>query len=889
MKKLLTKLTILLCAPLVAFAANVKTQGDANLGSLDGLKGTDILYVSRSPHDSGNDGYITGENLTEMLGGRAVYDAVIDGGIVADYVDRLTPGTGQLTAINTWIDDGLIAGKRRFSFPAGKYRIDLVGSMDVVDINGYDNVEIFGVNGETFFYTSQGMELWSKDSPMFRVGLTQTSKNFSIHDITFINDPYVSNARGTTADGDIKWGWKYYEPHRESQAYERGDYIVSTDDNWLILVTASGTSSATEPTWSTGTTSDGTCTVVVVALANWAALTSYAEGAHVKSTLTTGGQSSRGNQHSIGGVNYRSILRASNGGTSGDTANEPLVSLPSNDGYDGVLDDNYWQWVGLGAGSSQAHIYRCEFSGMAGFGQAGGLALGMTGEGGGLVEDCYFHDAQYGGVVTGFFSNWTFRDCSHYKLGGWGFNYGTYNAHGYYTQGGRNLWDNCDFDRHFYGLDIKFHANVANTDVWQNRIVNCRFANYGWGAVAVLGGGEINDEEAAGGDFILSATSGNKQSAIMQKQGVIANSTFRIFKSAYDNWDWRRPSALPNGESRGAIYVNANGINIVGCDFTDTHGVETGTSHEWLGENTPTAITASSFQTIFRAGNPLSGTVWADNCQFDFRAKLGIATGVRLNNYSRLSNSSIIASTTLTAHAIYGALVLDGLHVKVDNCQIILTGAGHPVSWGQGSGGTDHNYVSMTNSIIDAPSGTMFVTPRSASSHWRFANNFWNISGWDYFRLTGAANETWIWENERGNLFSSRWDATYDDYHMGIVKVIPLSGNYSRTIGDLIDEDATLVSSSASIYGVYLHTDNQSTYRALVAVSENANHWLRASEQVTKGDWITMSGTAGQVAPNGTTGSTTRPATGIQGRVIDVGTASAGAGRALVEIIEWNR
>lgn len=856
-----------------------KAAGDAQLGRVYQPNSTDIIPLLRDPYTgAGKDGYIQWQ---DMVQGEPVYNALTDGGIVADYVDRLNPGTDQRADIVTWIKTvGLPAGKKNFFFPPGHY---LVGQGDgtatqVIDINGYDDVRIFGIPGKTFFHTAQGMDLKYKFIPLFRFGWTQTTKRSVVEGITFINDPYVTDSEESDVDGDIYWGWKYYEPWRASQVYETGDYKVSTDDNWLIHYTSGGTSAGTEPTWSAGTTADGTATVVVVALNNWAALTAYTAGTHVKTTTAQ-------NYHGTIGATTRSIMWASNTGTSG--AAEAELALPS---AEGTFPDNDWQWIAAGNFASQSTIRNCEFIGLAGFRDAGGTCFGFSGSGGGLVEDCYFHDFQYGGVVSGYYDNWTFLRCRHERIGGWGFAWASFNAHSYYTQGGRNLWHDCSFDRHFMGLDIKIHGNVTQQDSWQNRIVNCRFSNYGWGSIEFVGGVSISDETTGDGpDFVLAATSGDAQSAKLQKVGLVSGCTFRVHKSAYDDWDWRRPASRPNNLGKGAVYVQIPGVKIIGCDFIDTYGVQTSVENPWIGTHTPTMVSVCSFQTIFRDASPFDGTISADNCQFDYRATLGIEVGVNLTSYSRLTNSSIIGSTTATGNAGYGLLKLAGPHVKVDNCQIILTGAGHPVSWGEGSGGAAHVQVSMTNCVVNAPSGTIYAYPRGDSAYWRFANNYWNISGWDSRRLTNANHETWVWENERGNLFNSIWDATKLAYNSGIIRMIPIAARSFTSAGTLVDSTSTPTANPAGIYGVELEANDVSPYKAWVAVSANANHWILCSELVAKGDWLTMSATAGQLAPNGTSGSTTRPTSGIQARVIDAGTASAGAGRAHVEVFEWNR
>lgn len=860
-----------------------KAAGDAQLGRVYQPNPTDILPLLRDPYTgAGKDGYIQWQDLRP---GVPVYNALTDGGIVADYVDRLNPGTDQRAAVVAWIQtNGLPAGKRHFHFPAGHYLFsEGVGNdSTVVDIQGYNDVIISGVPGETFFHTAQGLDLKYKNNPLFRIGWQQPAKRTIVRGITFVNDPYVTSSEESASDNGIQWGWKYYEPHRTSQAYEVGDIIVSSDDNWLITVTGAGTSASTEPTWSAGTTVDGSCTVSVVALSNWTASTAYTAGVHVKSTNPN-------NYHTAIGATTRSILWAANSGTSGSGATEPNVALPSNDGGSGAGSENSWDWVSAALNASDTKILDCEFSGMAGFSEAGGTALGMSGGGGGLVQNCYFHDAAYGGVTSGLFRNWTFRDCKHYKLGGWGYCWGTFNAHGYYVQGARNLWDNCTFDRHFYGLNIKVHANPANNDVWQNRIINCRFDNYGWGSVEWVGPiAATNDEVAT--DFVEEATSGSIHSAILSKQGEVINCTFRIYKSVYDAWDWRRPTATPNSGSGFAIKASTDGILVVGCDFTDTTGIYAGTTANWLGGSSPITVSACSFQTIFRKTLPFDGTIFVDNCVFDYRAVLGWSTGVQLRDWSRMSNCTIMGTTTATGSISDGALKIYGDFITVDNVTVSLTGVGQPFS---PDSGNVHDNVRIANCKFIAPLGTLHLNPGSGK-YWEFENNYWDISGWTSYRVTHNNHETWTWKNESGNLWTCRWDATQKVHNQGTVRIIPIPARSFNSQGGIVDESGIRVTDISNAYGVELiNTDHAggspSLYKKFVAVSEDANQWILCSELVAKGDWLTLSASAGQLRPNGTSGSTTRPPSGIQARVIDAGTASAGAGRALVEVLEWNR
>lgn len=936
------------------------------------------------------------ENIIQSasLGG-PIYNALTDpdSTIEADYTDRLSPGTDQMGDIRTWIENGVSNGKRRFFFPAGHYNVENIWSGGAADVDGYDDVEIFGEGvGRTVFHTPQGMELKDKNQQVFRFGLTTKTRRGSVHGITFINDPYATDSAESALDNDIRWGWKYYEPHRESQAYETGDIIVSSDDSWLITVTAGGTSSATEPTWSGGTTADGTCTVSVVALGNWTASTGYTAGDHVKTTAAN-------NYHTAIGSTTRSIMIAGNTGTSGTV--EANLALPSNDGASGATSEHFWQWLAFGWQAEDSYIHDCEFQGICGFGEAGGTCFGFSGGGGGRVERCYFHDAAYGGVVSGLFRNWTFRDCKHYKQGGWGYCWGTYNAHSYYCQGARNLWDNCTFDYHFYGLDIKVHANPSNNDVWQNRVINCRFSNYGWGSVQW-----VNPIAATShSDFVPQGTSGSIHSAILCKQGEVMNCTFRIFKSAYDDFDWRRPTETPNSGSGWAVAANTSGINVVGCDFTDTFGCSAGsTTGDYGTSNTSISVTGCSFDTIFRKGYSIntSGIYNLTTCRFDYRALLGWSNGVTLRSYSTMTNCQIFATTTAYGAPDAGCLKIDGSHVTVDNVKIYLSGRGIPFCAEDGSGTNEH--VSVTNCRFIAPHGTMYSYPSGNAKYWTFKNNYWKVDrGWDYFRLTNTKHLSWVWENDSGNLWTSSWNVAratgsltvavqptagdtltigdetftfvasstqefeieigvdlgttqsniedvidgtdtyhstnywvtasafssnvstltavkggtggngialsetftsgsnvvasmsggvdYMDYHSGVTRLVKSAARQFTDEGLIVDYDGEPTTSVGAIYGVSRKVTDYS--EVMISTSEGANHWIHVTGQVTitdgQGDWLKLSSTSGKLEPNGTTGSTTRPSDGIQARVIEVGTASAGAGRCLVEVLEWNR
>lgn len=87
--------------PVLAFATNLKDQGDANLGSLADLYEDDILYVSRDPHTSGNEGYITGLSLSKAVAGTY---STNQAGIVGDWNPATQTGTDQTSALQTFFN-----------------------------------------------------------------------------------------------------------------------------------------------------------------------------------------------------------------------------------------------------------------------------------------------------------------------------------------------------------------------------------------------------------------------------------------------------------------------------------------------------------------------------------------------------------------------------------------------------------------------------------------------------------------------------------------------------------------------------------------------------------------------------------------------------------------
>jgi hypothetical protein len=635
--------------------ATIKTQGDAQLGSVSNPEDTDLLYLLRSPYTgTGKDGYISWSNLKGKfeIGDRTIYNAITDGGIVADYVDRLNPGTDQRSAIINWIETvGLPAGKRKFYFPPGHYRIDEGAGVEstVLDIDGYDDVEIFGVPGLTFFHSPQGLDLTTKNNPFIRVGWglktgrpKDEAYRFKLHGITFQNDLYMTNSEQSDDDNGLAWGWLFIPPWTAGEEVEKGDRRRSTADDRVIEYQEDAVCAGTEPSWvASGADTDNGYDVSVKPLAVWAPSTVYSQYDYA---LFQTGSASTGNLQGIGGTDFNScgiLMSAGASQTSGST--EPTLSKPSGDGSGG---DNSWTWVSLNLKSREAEVYNCTFRGLCGFSQAGGNALSInSGTGVGQNQFGYHHihnnvfeDFYYGTACVGYYHHCTFRENIYRRTTGWMSHYGTYNAHDHYCQGGHNTWIAEQYDRHFNGIQIKIHANVSNVPLIGNKIIGCTFRN--WKSWAVV----LTDPDTyvdAHPNFIPQSTSGSHLSASPSQQVIVDGCTFQIEKEAYDNYSpW---GYTYNIGDLAAIQSGGLGMLVTGCTFLDTHGVdcngETETNYD--GSGAGVQVSNCSFRSIFRKGTPFIGTIRASNCEFDYRALASVNKGITLDDYAELRDSRV--------------------------------------------------------------------------------------------------------------------------------------------------------------------------------------------------------------------------------------------------------
>jgi hypothetical protein len=225
-------------------------------------------------------------------------------------------------------------------------------------------------------------------------------------------------------------------------------------------------------------------------------------------------------------------------------------------------------------------------------------------------------------------------------------------------------------------------------------------------------------------------------------------------------------------------------------------------------------------------------------------------------------------------------ITLDGKEILVDNVTVSSDGIGSPI----GQNGDNNQNAIIRNCKFICPSGSIYwYANTNGMDGWLFQDNQWDISGWSQLRNIGnSQNLRFI--NERGNLWGL--DSPYGS---GRVEVLVVS-TWRTSLYRLVDDDGSAVTDSADIRGVMVqYATNTSPYAILCGVTADDTYPIATDGAVTVGDYVRLSATAGKVEPNGTTGSTTKPTSGFIGRVRDVGTASAGAGNAIVEVIEWNR
>lgn len=845
-----------------------KETADDNLGQLNSLNPTDLIPVIRSPYNTtNNDGYVFAEDLLpDRSGDEAIYNAITDGGIEADYTDRLNPGTDQNPDIISWIEtNGLPNGKRRFYFPAGHYRI-VIGTTEPtnLDIRGYDNVEIFGAGmGKTVFHYAQDYSMNTVSKGFIRIGWLSDAFNTHVHDITIKNDPYATHV---TDDGTADFGWVYYPVWKASTDYEAGDRVHSVADDFIIEYQEDATSAATEPTWVAGSMTDNTYDVEVQALANRVNSTAYSVGDHYKTTAGANEYNST-----------RSLARCHVAGTT--AAAEVTLRRPSSDGAGSTAQNNCM------ADSYNAHntlIQRVEFVGVSGFNEAGGTAIGVTNDGndGARIRDCVFRDFNYGTAMGGYGNGLEITNCYFYKTGGWGYQYGTYNAHGMYLQGGGHLIAYNKFDSHYYGLDIKTHNNASAQDLIGNKLIGNVHLNYGWAAVEIL---DPDTYTVTGNEnFIPQSTSGTYWTAAMSQQLMVSNCHFRIERSVHEDWnDW--------GGTPGdgyAISCGSSGTIVTGCTFMDTYGLRAypeDTVQDYDDTTVSMIATGCSFRAIFRHCIPITGAVKLSDSEIDFRAlDLGASsdTSIFMNDYSTIKDCRIFARNVTSASRYTGFVELDGKNTTFENNFVSIDGTGYIGFCSQKAAASAGGCVIRNNRII-APNATLYWSPNEDSIRGNiFEGNYWDIDSWEYCR---NIREKVTFRNETGNLWGEM-----NQWLTGEVMTIETSV-YRTSKGHLVDRDGAKVTDPADIFGFSVkNSDNASQYTSFICVSEKTWQWMQTDSAVTVDDYVVLSTTAGRVDPNGTTGSTTEPTSGFYGIVYDVGTASAGAGRALVYIKHFN-
>jgi hypothetical protein len=797
----------------------------------------------------------------QELGDRPIYNAITDGKIVPDYANQIDAGTDQRRTVVDWIQPGLKEGKERFFFPPGHYQIgEGVGNdSTVVDINGYNSIEIFGIKGKTFFHSKQWTDLKFKNNPLFRFGSKEDTQYCKLHGITFINDNHVTNSEQSEKDNNLKWGWCYLKKYNPQEKVKRGDFRVSLADDFVIEFLKDGR--AVDVT-----------SRIVHPLLNWGPNATYLKGSFAKFITAKNLYKDK-----------RCIARCMLGGISG--TNEPLLSRPSNDGAKG---SNFWNWVALSSYSKHIEIYDCEFVGCAGFSEAGGSAIGITGREH-YISHNIFRDFQYGTSLGGFFHYCKIRHNIFYKCGGWGFQYGTFNAHGVYCQGGNNLFAFNRFESHYYGLDIKIHGNVRNSDCWNNQFIGNIHDNYGWTAIELVKSSAYEDSDDSS-DFIDEEQSGTYHSAILCKQAIVEGCHFRIRRSVWNAWnDW--------GDKPGAgqaIKTSTLGMVVTNCTFTDTHGITTGDYPIMNYKKFYPSIMVSncSFQHIFRKCSPFIGeSIHAENCEIDFRAvNFSKGSGVKIGSFSKLTNSRIYAHGATEGERNEGLLVVYGPHTSLNEVTVTLDKSGTVFNIiGGNNQATSGDYVSIKNCKFIAPEGKLIWYPESYNKYWEFENNLWAVFGnWGQSRFNHDNFLTWRWKNEKGNFWHSGSSVAEDhvlmDFDNGEVKLI--KSGINREFSTLRLVDIFGQHTNINVYGISLwnndHKDSSGQYRKAVAISEKSLQWIKYEGSMSEGDWV-IGKPNGKVITNGITGSTVRPASGFIGFVREVKNNDT----AQIEIIQW--
>lgn len=851
---------------------------DAQLGLQAQLDPLDLFYFMRTPY-SGTDkeGGIKWEDLApERQGTKSeIWNAVSDGGLTADYVSASSPGTDQSAALDSWITGARAAGRHKLYIPEGHYRIDPVTC--VVNSSGdHHDVEIYGAGIGKTILEVPAWTAFDDDYTLFRFSVVNSEKSFRprVHDIEFRMGWHCGQE---FTDGTAK-GFRFYPwVWATGTKVEDGQALVSSDGNYIIRYNGDGyTDASTEPTWSGAPSTD-----------NGISVTIYAVNARPDAGTMTAGNVYQ--YSDSGGSPVEQYVWCTVTGTNLATASEPDV--PSCSAITGGSDDV--DAISFGIGTNFGEVYDCKFKGFMGYSDAGGSGVKVnsgtynTEQYSGYrvgrcyhrVQRCVFEQFQYGtGIQANCNALWV-DDCTWIRTGGWGTKVGGFNQHCIYGQEGAVLVNNCRFIEQYGGICVKVHGNILNRDLIGTLVTNCEFRDWTQWAVMFVSSGVSSI--TAHPDF----DTDNADIAFPEKAMSVVGCHFRQTKSATDG----HTSAF-------ADQFGASGLVVTGNTFMDCRvfiGNSYSSGPRWMDDGTYSGILFANNYVgqAWRGGdvwNSGSGMILGNI--FDLRGEArGTTALIELKEYAKFKDNEV--------------WVLG--HGNADGTAIInITGDNVTIE--------GNRILCMTNAdvMIGCTANVADVVVRNNDFHFNGAARWirinqgttanWLLEGNRGFGtpaeayLRGIGGDGWVFRNNSGDLFGT---GRAETIRSGTA-IAPITSERRGDTGDstihrLVDRDGARVSASGDIFGVGLYDTDWNTgdgyFSVITQAAPGIEVWIYASEQVTVGDYAIVSATAGAVAPNGTTGSTTKPTSGLIAVVTNVGTAGAGAGYCRIEIQEVNR
>jgi len=860
------------------------------------------------------------------IGDRTVYNALTDGGLNADWTDEQTQGTDDAAPAETWIEAGLSSSKRRFYFPKGSYR----WNKDEILLNNANDIEIFGDGiGQTIFHIP-GWQDMDQDYTFFRFGTdTDPCLRPVFRDIEF----RVGWHCGEGFDDNALHGWRIYPQTWEaSKKVEDGQALVSTDGSWIIRYKGDGDTDSSEPSWSAGSPStENGISITVTALTTRVDSTTYSTNDFLEYTggeiifVSSGGQVA-GSEPTIPGCddngnydfNCVSFGRATNFGELHHCRFKGLIGF-SNAGGKGAEIGNYQY------GDEDFMEYRV------------GRAYHR-------VYSCRFEEFQYGtGIVANVNAVWYDNNLFN-RCGGWGTKVGGFTAHCIYGQQGATIINACRFIEQYAGVCAKVHLNVDNRDGVGTLITNSEFRDYGWlGVQAVASGSNFTKTHPDFDGYLDSGVITATQST------TTVTSSAAIFLDDHIGWtiEWdtgetakiisitsttivETDASQTVGSDEFKIYNlylshPTKAISVVNCHFRETLSANNGAFAaigDQLGscgvtvqgctfmdtvafyENIDGALIypGSSASGIQFIGNYCGQTWRTTRCYvgtgqiignvFDYRGEERSPTValIYLRDYAQFKDNTVWIKGQSDIDAANAVIDINGDGVVIEGNYIVANDRAELLIRGQGD---NANVVIRNNVLNPGPSGRIFYINKTSTSRWVWeGNRAEGTTSEDYLR--GIDSDRWIWKNNSGPWFQNRKDES-ERSGTSIVMTTYNSGtglNERKTGSDqrLVDTNGDPVTDADDIRGVTVYQTDWGTYFSIVAIDEGSEQWIDASEQVTEEDWVILDvSNAGKVKPNGTTGSTTNPSSGFVGIVVDEGTASAGAGVALIEIVAWNK